>query len=132
MSSSTSVRDYLSCAMAGSLIGQMAMARDISVEAVLAPNSMALQSLRTELDEFGLDADLLAEQALAAVTALFIEPENADRITTELTKLLWSVLGDPDSGAPPEIYRRAGHAMHLSFIGILSPDILEPFFKSLD
>jgi len=118
--------------MAGSLIGQMAMARDISVEAVLAPNSMALQSLRTELDEFGLDADLLAEQALAAVTALFIEPENADRITTELTKLLWSVLGDPDSGAPPEIYRRAGHAMHLSFIGILSPDILEPFFKSLD
>lgn len=132
MSSSTSVRDYLSCAMAGSLIGQMAMARAISVEAVLAPNSMALQSLRTELDEFGLDADLLAEQALAAVTALFIEPENADRITTELTKLLWSVLGDPDSGAPPEIYRRAGHAMHLSFIGILSPDILEPFFKSLD
>ena len=132
MSSSTSVRDYLSCAMAGSLIGQMAMARDISVEAVLAPNSMALQSLRTELDEFGLDADLLAEQALAAITALFIQPENADRITTELTKLLWSVLGDPDSGAPPEIYRRAGHAMHLSFIGILSPDILEPFFKSLD
>lgn len=132
MSSSTSVRDYLSCAMAGSLIGQMAMARAISVEAVLAPNSMALQSLRTELDEFGLDADLLAEQALAAVTALFIEPENADRITTELTKLLWSVLGDPESGSPPEIYRRAGHAMHLSFIGILSPDILEPFFKSLD
>jgi hypothetical protein len=118
--------------MAGSLIGQMAMARAVSVEAVLAPNSVALQSLRAELTEFGLDADLLAEQALAAVTALFIEPDNADRITTELTRLLWSILGDPESGAPPELYRRAGQAMHLSFVGILSPDILEPFFKSLD
>jgi hypothetical protein len=109
----------------------MAMARDISVEAVLVPDSLALRSLREELTEFGLDPELLAAQALAAVTSLFIEPDNADRITTELTKLLWSILGDPESGAPPEIYRRAGHAMHLSFIGILSPDILEPFFKSL-
>lgn len=132
MSSSTSVRDYLGCALAGSLIGQMAMARDISVEAVLAPNSLALHSLREELTEFGLDADLLAQQALAAITALFIEPDNADRITTELTRLLWTILGDPESGSPPEIYRRAGHAMHLSFIGILSPDILEPFFKALE
>jgi hypothetical protein len=109
----------------------MAMARDISVEAVLVPDSLALRSLREELTEFGLDPELLAAQALAAVTSLFIEPDNADRITTELTNLLWSILGDPESGAPPEIYRRAGQAMHLSFIGVLSPDILEPFFKSL-
>lgn len=131
MSSSTTVRDYLSYALAGSLIGQMAMARDISVEAVLVPDSLALRSLREELTEFGLDPELLAAQALAAVTSLFIEPDNADRITTELTNLLWSILGDPESGAPPELYRRAGQAMHLSFIGVLSPDILEPFFKSL-
>lgn len=125
------MRDYLSYALAGSLIGQMAMARDISVEAVLVPDSLALRSLREELTEFGLDPELLAAQALAAVTSLFIEPDNADRITTELTNLLWSILGDPESGAPPELYRRAGQAMHLSFIGVLSPDILEPFFKSL-
>lgn len=132
MSSPTTVRDYLSYALAGSLIGQMAMARDISVEVVLVPDSLALRSLREELTEFGLDPELLAAQALAAVTSLFIEPDNADRITTELTKLLWTILGDPESGAPPELYRHAGHAMFLSFIGIISPDILDPLFKALD
>jgi hypothetical protein len=110
----------------------MAMARDISIEAVLAPNSLALKVLHAELVEFGLDPELLSQQALAAITALIIEPENADRVSTELTNLLWSILGDPESGSPPEIYRRAGQAMHLSFISILSPDILEPFFKSLE
>ena len=132
MSGSTTVRAYLAYALAGSLIGQMAMARDISAEVVLVPNSLALRSLREELTEFGLDPELLATQALAAVTSLFIEPDNADRITTELTRLLWSILGDPESGAPPELYRQAGHAMFLSFIGIVSPDILDTLFKALD
>lgn len=132
MSSSTTVRAYLAYALAGSLIGQMAMARDISAEVILVPNSLALRSLREELTEFGLDPELLATQALAAVTSLFIEPDNADRITTGLTRLLWSILGDPESGAPPELYRHAGHAMFLSFIGIISPDILDPLFKALD
>ncbi len=132
MSSTTSVREYVRAALSGSLIGQMAMTRDISIEAVLTPNSLALESLHAELTEFGLDPELLAQQAMAAITALIIEPDNADRVVTELTKLLWSILGDPESGSPPEIYRRAGQAMHLSFVGILSPDILEPFFKSLE
>jgi hypothetical protein len=129
MTARTAVQDYLTSALAGSLIGQMAMAREISVEAVLAPNSLALQSLRAELSEIGIIPEMLAEQTLHAVTALFIEPDNADRIATELGNLLWTLLGDPESGGPPEIYRRAGHCMHLSFIGLLSPDILEPFFK---
>jgi hypothetical protein len=131
-SATTSVTEYLRAALGGSLIGQMAATRDISVEALLTPDSEALNTLRAELEEFGVDPELLATQALAALTALMIEPDNADRIVTELTRLLWSILGDPKSGTPPEIYRQAGSAMHLSFIGILSPQILEPFFKSLE
>lgn len=132
MSSSTTLREYLTRALGGSLIGQMAVAREVSVEAVLAPQSAALCSLRAELTEFGLEPELLAEQALTALTALLIEPDNAERIVIELTKLLWSILGDPESGAPPELYRHAGHAMFLSFIGIISPDVLDPLFKALD
>lgn len=132
MTSSTDVQSYLGHALGGALIGQMALARDISIEALLVPDSIALHTLRSEMEEFGLVPEALGRQALTALTALFIESDNADRITTELTKLLWSVLGDPKSGGPPEIYRRAGHAMFLSFIGILSPDILDPIFKTLD
>lgn len=128
--SNTTISEYLTRALAGTLIGQRALARHLSYEQVSDSDCRVLNSLVTELDAFGVEPDVLAKQALAAITTLLIEPDNAARVTTELTRLLWTVLGDPESGEPPEIYRKAGHAMHLSFIGLLCPEILEPFLDT--
>ena len=61
---------------------------------------------------------------MISLVALFAQPCNADLITSQLTALLWSILGDPKNGGrPPEIYRRAGSAMYLALLGILNPSI---------
>jgi hypothetical protein len=47
-------------------------------------------------------------------------------IVCQYTSLLWSILGDPKNGGkPPEIYRKAGVAMHLALLGILDPSFPE-------
>jgi hypothetical protein len=123
------LEEYLSTAVAGSLIGQIARAREIPFKEMFSADgsgSPAVRAIATELDELGIDAELLASQALYALVALFSQQENAELITSQYTSLLWSILGDPKNGGnPPEIYRRAGCAMHLTLLGILDPSITE-------
>jgi hypothetical protein len=121
------LESYLATAMAGSLIGQIARAREIPFQEMFSADgttsSPAIRAIATELDELGIDAELLASQALGALVALFAQEQNAELITSQYTALLWSILGDPENGGnPPEIYRKAGHAMYLTFIGILDPN----------
>jgi hypothetical protein len=118
------------CVLGGTLFGQMAVKRGISEETLMTPNSEALKILHADLEELGVDLSLLAEKSLSALTYLLIKSDNADLIISQLSSLLWSVLGDPESGAPPEIYHQAGSAMYLSLISILSPQVPEPFLKS--
>ncbi len=121
---------YLATALAGSLIGQIARQREIPFRQMFGPDghtcAPVIQSIATELGDLGIDAELLASQALVALVALFAQDENAELITSQYTSLLWSILGDPkNGGSPPEIYRRAGVAMHLTLLGILDPSITE-------
>lgn len=129
MTSPHKLEEYLSTAMAGSLIGQIARAREIPFDEIFVPGggtSPTVRALATELDELGIDSELLASQALLALVALFAQGENADLLVSQFTALLWSVLGDPkNGGSPPEIYRRAGCAMHLTLLGILDPSLVE-------
>jgi len=124
------LEEYLSSAIAGSLVGQIARAREIPFKEMFSTDGTAtsptIRAIATELDELGIDAELLASQALYALVALFAQEENAELITSQYTSLLWSILGDPkNGGSPPEIYRRAGCAMHLTLLGILDPSITE-------
>lgn len=120
------VSDYIATAIGGSIIGQMARRRSISTDDLLTQGNPLLRSLADELSELGLDPHLIANHTLAALVALFIEEGNADRIITTFTNLLWTVLGDPENGGnPPEIYRRAGVAMHLTLLGLIDPSIIE-------
>lgn len=124
------LEEYLSSAIAGSLVGQIARAREIPFKEMFSTDgttsSPAVRAIATELDELGIDAEILASQALYALVALFAQEENAELITSQYTALLWSILGDPQNGGnPPEIYRRAGCAMHLTLLGILDPSITE-------
>lgn len=125
----TKVEEYLSAALAGSLIGQIANRRGIHFSELLGPSfdgdTPELRELSDELTELGLCPDTLANHALCSLVALFVEQGNAELIVTQYTSLLWTILGDPKSGAPPEIYRRAGVAMHLALLGILDPSFTE-------
>lgn len=120
---------YLSQAVAGSLIGAVAGRRKFDIKQLAKPDSPELCALFEELCDLGIYPQVIANHTLSALANLFSEPDNADLIVTNLTSLLWTILGDPkNGGAPPEIYRRAGHAMHLTILGLLSPSIVEfPF-----
>ena len=124
----TKVEEYLSCALARSLVGQVASTRDLNLATLIGPDCESgtpqLRALSDELTELGINPDLLANHALCALVALFVQESNADLIIGQYTSLLWSILGDPKNGGkPPEIYRKAGVAMHLSLLGILDPSI---------
>jgi hypothetical protein len=124
------VEEYLSSAIAGSLIGQIASRRELSFYTLLGPSfdgdSPELRALSDELTELGINPDLLANHALSSLVALFVEESNANLIVCQYTSLLWSILGDPKNGGkPPEIYRKAGVAMHLALLGILDPSFPE-------
>lgn len=122
MSETKKLEAYLATTMAGTLIGQVARQREISVRDLLKPGSPEAQGIAENLDEMGIDPEQLAHAGLLAQIALFSEQSNANRIVSSLTDLLWTILGDPKHGGqPPEIYRRAGNAMYLVFVGLLSP-----------
>lgn len=124
------LEEYLATVLAGSLVGQLAAERGLSYSD-LGPGSATLQSLASELSELGFDPELSATHCLHSLVALFAQPSNADLITGQFTALLWSILGDPKNGGrPPEIYRRAGVAMHLALLGILDPSIVEKHARS--
>lgn len=123
----TKVEEYLTSALAGSLIGQVAGHRNLSFATLLGTNgeSHQLKAIAAEFTELGIDPALLANHTLLALVALFAEEANAELIVSQYSSLLWTILGDPKSGSPPEIYRRAGVAMHLALLGILDPAIVE-------
>lgn len=124
------LEEYLATVLAGSLVGQLAAERGLSYSD-LGPGSTKLRSLAEELADLGFDPEILASHCLNSLVALFAQPSNADLITGQFTALLWSILGDPKNGGrPPEIYRRAGVAMHLALLGILDPSIVEKRARS--
>jgi hypothetical protein len=127
--SSDRIESYLSQAVAGSLIGAIAARRNQDITEFADPDSPELRALFEELCDLGIYPQVIANHSLTALAALFCEPDNADRITTSLTDLLWTILGDPKSGAPPEIYRRAGTAMHVTLLGLLCPSVIDPSIR---
>lgn len=114
------LEEFVSSAIAGSLIGQIVAHRQIPLDE--ATESASLERLAYEIRDFGINPHILSEHAISALIVLLMDEPNADRVVTCLTDLLWSILGDPKGGgAPPEIYRKAALAMHLFFIGVLDP-----------
>lgn len=121
------VEAYLGHALAGGLIGQVARHRGVDLYDLFDEKgpTQRLQAYGAEFTELGIDPFELAQQALQALAALFTEPANAENVVKTYTEILWAVLGDPSSGAPPEIYRKAGVAMHCAVLSVLDPTILD-------
>lgn len=130
MTSSDKVESYLAQAVAGSLIGAVAARRNQDITEFVDPESPKLRALFEELCEMGIYPHVLANHSLTALAALFCEPDNANHIVTSLTDLLWTILGDPENGgSPPELYRRAGSAMHVTLLGLLCPSVIDPSIR---
>lgn len=121
------IEAYLAQAIAGSLIGAIAARRNLDITELADPRSTELRALSDELCTMGIYPQVIAHHTLSALSALLCEPENADTVVTNLTSLLWTILGDPENGgSPPELYRRAGYAMHVTLLGLLCPSIIDP------
>lgn len=130
---SSAVQVWLSSALGGSLIAQMAQSRGIELEDLPeGAQSDQLNSLLQELKTSGIDPELVAEHAALSLACLFVQAENAEAIINAFTDVLWSVLGDPtrNGDLPPEIYRKAGFAMHIALVGFFDPSITERVFNS--
>lgn len=112
---------YLSYALGGSLVGQIAATRLIAPEDILKPDSSELEVIETDLVDLGIRPDLLASSALSALVTMFCNEANAPKIVELMTQRLWEILGDPKSGSPPELYRKAGYSMFAFFVMCLRP-----------
>lgn len=121
------LEEYLGLVAAGSLIGQLARARDIDAETLFNGPARVRTELASDLADLGIDPNLLASQLLSALCALFMQETNAALVVEQYTGLLWNILGDPKRGGdtPPELYRRAGCALHLALLALLDPESTE-------
>ena len=96
----------------------------------MADHDGVVSSLSHELASLGIDPDYTARSLLLALATLFMDNGNASLVIDHLTELLWTILGPPEGGPPPEIYRRAGLAMHLAFVGLLHSSFIDDLKKS--
>jgi len=118
---------FLSTAISGALVGQIAAKREIPIEDFMEENSGLLHGVCDELEELGIYPPLIARSTLIALSNLLAQDQNIDIVTKEFAQLLWSILGNPESGGekPPAIYYKAARAVHLVQVGFLNP-LIEP------
>jgi len=129
----SAIEAWLSSALGGSLVAQIAQHRGIDLEELPADEqSPEVRRLLYELRTFGIDPELTAQHAAISLACLFVKSENAEAIIDAFTGVLWSILGDPkgNGSEPPELYRKAGFAMHLALVGFFDPSIPERVFDS--
>ena len=112
--------EYLSAAVAGSLVSQIADAESNDALRRLFDDEDAIRHYANVLAKQGIDPELTAKQILDSLELLY--KANHKLVEQGLTNLLWDTLGDPESGKPPEIYHRAAHYVMSAFIAMLHPD----------
>lgn len=122
---SDKIQDFTTEVIAGSIAGQIALARDLDFAELNTPESAALRTICDEITALGLDPVVLANHVLNGLVTLFVIPNNADVMIENFTQLLWTILGDPENGGdiPPPLYQKAGQAMHLTFVSLLDPSV---------
>lgn len=129
------VESWLSSSLSGSFVAQIARHRGLQFEDLTNEDadqiSAETEAILTELHELGISSSLTTEHVLASLACLFISPDNAEAIIDAFTGILWSVLGDPKRNGekPPELYRKAGFAMHVALLGFFDPSIPKRVFE---
>lgn len=123
------ITTYLRDAVAHALIQQLAIKYDIPLDELLSSKPEVRDALKAacsciidDLNDLGIDMDLLAAQVLKSLYTLFSIPENVGHAEQELALLLWSALGNPASDpTPPPVYTKAASQCWALFCGLLRP-----------
>jgi hypothetical protein len=118
------VEQHLTTSLVCSILGQMAAAQGHDITSLLPPDSALRAQLLSELRDLPISPELLAQHTMMSLMALLADADNAARLTAAFAQLLWQVLGDPSSGAPPALYKQAGVAVHAVLLQLftLLPD----------
>lgn len=123
MSAPTSpIRDCLASALTGSIVTQRLIANGAdpaTVTSRLTPEQV--RSWAREIDAIGIDPDLLAEHTITCLVLFLAEINNQRKIRSYFADVLWRILGDPESGDPPEIYRKAALGIWYCILITLDP-----------
>lgn len=69
----------------------------------------------------GVRPDRTAWSVMSLLSATLAHPKNTEAFVKDMADLLWTILGDPKSGDPPVIYRKAAIAVHLYIVKIFVP-----------
>lgn len=113
--------EHTTTALAGALLVQRMQAQHINFDSLPEDDRLALiRSTADELAAFGIDPQILAQVSAAAFFDLFSDPRNRNAVVDGATQLLWGILGSPEGGVPPQIYEKAGSAVHLLFLGLFT------------
>lgn len=119
------VREYLASALTGSLVAQRALRDGLRPEALENLTPAQINAWAAEMKTLGIDPERIADHAICALVLLFTQPDNREQMLRCLASVLWTILGDPESGDPPEIYRKAAVGVWYSFLITLDPAIQE-------
>ena len=119
------VREYLASALTGSLVAQRARKSGFDITAIEDLSDLQIRSCATEFYSLGIDPEQTAQHTICALVLLFSQPDNREQMLRCLASVLWTILGDPKSGDPPEIYRKAAIGVWYSFLITLDPAIQE-------
>lgn len=118
------IHGYLASALTGSIVAQRLLASGADPDTVtsrLTPEQVRYWA--RELDALGIDPDLLAEHTVTCLVLFLAETNNQQKIRSHLADVLWRILGDPESGDPPDIYRKAAFGVWYSILITLDPSI---------
>jgi len=122
----SSLHQYLSECIAGTIFGLAAVKLGMDYSDLFdeynRPKELSTE-IADKMEELGIDSAYIAASVQKALLIAFSQTENVSEMIDRHSELLWSILGNPDSGGhkPPKIYRKASVASHLMVLGILSP-----------
>lgn len=122
MTAQNLMQEYLSAAVTGSLIIQRARQCGFSVTNIDEISSSHIQTWVEQLTDLGISSDVLASHSISTIIIVLSNEKTRENFLEGLEALLWEILGDPSSGNPPAIYRKAAFAIWLAFLVSLDPE----------
>lgn len=116
------IRFWMENAITGSLVYQRALRNGLTKDEFMALGTDDSRRYLTTIKQFGVDPAVLTRHALTALTLLFSQPKNEESMITAFMNILWEILGDPSSGTPPKIYKKAASCIYIALIHALDPE----------
>lgn len=118
-----SLSSYLTNVITGSLVSQRLRSLDIKVTS-LTEGDPAIRAAADVIKAQGYNAEEISEHTIAALLFLVCHPENITLVIDLFSEVLWQTLGDPKSGPPPALYRKAATYIHAAVIQLIHPDVI--------